>query len=289
MIRIICLTPTGLQLAQRLQASLPDSEVSYKAQPFKECVQQFFQQGDRLIFICATGIVMRTLAPVLKDKYQDPAVLVLDELGKFVIPLLSGHEGGANEFAGQVSRLLGSELVITSAQQYLQPVYVVGMGCERDCPVEVLADLLHRCVTKAGLSMDQISAICSIDIKADEVGLIALAKALHKPYLTFDANRLGEMHQRLSTHSQYVFDTVGVYGVAESAALYQAQQLTDNGSELMLNKHKNRQATCAIARSYRQTPSDSKTQNNRQIDNTTGAETLDSTVQQSKMKVNHEQ
>jgi len=104
---------------------------------------------------------------------------------------------------------------------------------------------------KAGLCIENISAICSIDIKDDELGLISLASNLNKPYLTFDAQTLGAMEERLSTKSDYIFKTVGVYGVAESAALYQAQQITNNGSELLLNKHKNKQATCAIARSYR--------------------------------------
>ncbi len=252
MIKIICLTTVGLQLARRLSHLLAESEVCYKPLPFTECIQQFFKQHDRLIFICATGIVMRTLAPVIKDKHSDPAVLVLDELGKFVIPLLSGHEGGANEFADKISTLLENQLVITTANSYLKPVYVVGMGCERDCPEAVLAGLLNECLHKAGLTIDDISAICSIDVKADEVGLIALAKQLGKPYLTFDVNQLCEMEARLSTKSDYIFKTVGVYGVAESAALYQAQQITNNSSELLLNKHKNRQATCSIARSYRQ-------------------------------------
>ena len=183
--RIICLTEPGLQLANRLTLLLADSEVVYKPTAFKETVQGYFNQGDRLIFICATGIVMRTLAPVIKDKHSDPAVLVLDELGKFVIPVLSGHEGGANEFAGQVSSLLNSQLVITTANNYLKPMYVVGMGCERDCPEAVLLDLLTQCLLKAKLEMDQISAICSIDIKDDELGLISLASNLDKPYLTF--------------------------------------------------------------------------------------------------------
>ena len=207
-------------------------------------------QGQQLIFICATGIVVRTLAPVLNDKYSDPAVLVLDEKGEFVIPLLSGHEGGANELARQVSEQLNNQVVITTANSYIKPVYVVGMGCERDCPEAVLASLLEACLIKAGLTFEDVSAICSIDIKADEVGLMSLATTLGKPYLTFSAAQLSEMEERLSTKSDYIMKTVGVYGVAESAALYQAQQYTDNGSELLLNKHKNRQATCSIARSY---------------------------------------
>lgn len=256
MIRIICLTDVGLQLARRLQhllnnaSTVVNSEVCFKPTPFKKGVQGYFTQGDTLIFICATGIVMRTLAPVINDKYSDPAVLVLDEQGQFVIPLLSGHEGGANEFARQVTELLQNQLVLTTANSYLKPQYVVGMGCERHCPEQVLQGLLDQCLIKAGLTIDDISAITSIDIKSDEVGLIALADTLQKPYLTFSAQTLSLMEDRLSTKSDYIFKTVGVYGVAESAALYQAQQLTNNGSELLLNKHKNKQATCAIARSY---------------------------------------
>ena len=256
MIRIICLTEVGLQLARRLQHCFINSEeqqqaeVCFKPTSFTETVQHYFMQGDRLIFICATGIVMRTLAPVLEDKYSDPAVLVLDENGHFVIPLLSGHEGGANEFARQVSALIESQLVLTTANSYIKPIYVVGIGCERDCPEGVLNELLNSCLLKAGLTINDINAICSIDIKADEKGLIALSKSLGKPYLTFDVAALSQMEDRLSTKSDYIFNTVGVYGVAESAALYQAQQITNNGSELLLNKHKNKQATCSIARSY---------------------------------------
>lgn len=250
--RIICLTEVGLQLARRLKNALADikSEIAFKPSPFTETVQGYFKQDETLIFICATGIVMRTLAPVIKNKLTDPAVLVLDENGQFVIPLLSGHEGGANELARKVSNLLQNQLVITTANSYLKPIYVVGMGCERHCPASVLQGLLVECLTKAGLTINDISAITSIEIKNDEVGLIELAKQLDKPYLTFNAQALGEMEDRLSTKSDYILKTVGVYGVAESAALYQAQQITSNGSELLLNKHKNKQATCAIARSY---------------------------------------
>ena len=257
MIRIICLTEVGLQLARRLQHLLmlddnteQSTEVCFKPSPFIETVQGYFKQDDTLVFICATGSVMRTLAPVINNKYTDPAVLVLDEAGQFVIPLLSGHEGGANEFARKVSVLLANQLVLTTANSYLKPIYVVGMGCERHCPETVLQGLLAECLTKAGLTMSDISAITSIDIKSDEVGLIGLAETLDKPYLTFNARTLSAMEDRLSTKSDYILKTVGVYGVAESAALYHAEQLTNNGSELLLNKHKNKQATCAIARSY---------------------------------------
>ena len=109
MIRIIALTEAGFLLAQRLAQHMPDSALYFKPQPFAGTVQSFFKQGDKLLFICATGIVMRTLAPVLQSKYDDPPVLVLDEQGRFVVPLLSGHEGGANHWGSQVADLLGAE------------------------------------------------------------------------------------------------------------------------------------------------------------------------------------
>jgi cobalt-precorrin 5A hydrolase len=264
MIQVIALTEAGRRLGELLQAGLHESqggcELWYKPKHFAEQVQGAFSRGDRLIFICATGIVVRTLAPVIKDKHRDPPVLVLDEQGQFVIPLLSGHEGGANEWGAQVAELLqtkgpqakgfSTQLVLTTARAYLKPVYTVGLGCERHCPQQELQQLLDDCLAKAGLSIAQIDSINSIDIKADETGLIELGQTLEKPYQTWDVGQLSTMEALLSTHSDYVFNTVGVYGVAESAALYAAREKTGEDSELVLNKHKTAKATCAIARSY---------------------------------------
>jgi cobalt-precorrin 5A hydrolase len=213
-------------------------------------VQQAFQAGDALIMICATGIVLRAIAPVLVSKHRDPPVLVLDEAGRFVVPLLSGHEGGANELARQLAALLDAQLVITTANPYLQPVYCVGMGCERGCELSELQALLETCLARAGLGLAQISSINSIDIKADEAGLIALAETLDRPFHVFDRQQLQQEDDLLSTRSDYVFDTVGVYGVAESAALHAARSLTGNAPELVLAKQKSARATCAIARAY---------------------------------------
>ena len=180
MIRIISLTEAGKVLGERLQVAIKGSEHRHKPKPFSASVQDAFGLGERLILICATGIAVRTLAPVLQDKLTDPAVLVLDELGQFVIPLLSGHEGGANDWAAEVTEVLGAQLVMTTAKPYLRPVYSVGMGCERGCPSDHLAELLSSCLSQAGLELAQVQDINSIDIKADEVGLITLGQHLDK-------------------------------------------------------------------------------------------------------------
>ena len=250
MIRIIALTDAGQVLGKRLQTLLLNSELHFKPKPFADIVQNFFREGDPLLFICATGIVVRTLAPVIESKLQDPPVLVLDELGRFVIPLLSGHEGGANQWGSEVAGAINAQLVMTTANAYLNPVYTLGMGCERDCPLEYLESLMLEAIETVGLQPDQIAGLYSIDIKADETHLIELAEKYQWPFITYSADALKQVETLLSTRSDYVFNTVGVYGVAESAALLGAQKLTHASPELCLNKIKNPKATCAVARAY---------------------------------------
>lgn len=250
MIRIFALTEAGADLGKYLAKTLDNAQLSYKPKPFSEEVQAAFKRGEKLIFICAMGIVIRTLAPVLESKKNDPPVIVLDELSNFVIPILSGHEGGANEFARDIAERLNAQLVLTTANPYLHPIYTVGMGCERHCPRSELQQLLETCLDQQGLTLQQINCISSIDIKSDEQGLIELAEHLGLPFITWGANTLRNVEDQLSTHSDYIFNTVGVYGVAESAALYTAQEQTQHRAELVMNKQKTAKATCAIARSY---------------------------------------
>lgn len=74
-----------------------------------------WHEADAILFIGATGIAVRGIAPYIVKKDKDPAVLVMDELGQFVIPLLSGHIGGANALAKKIADDLGSTLVLTTA------------------------------------------------------------------------------------------------------------------------------------------------------------------------------
>jgi len=251
-IAIVSLTDPGQALVERLLASMPDAEHLHRPQPFQGVVQERFLAGQRLILLCAVGIAVRTLGPVLRDKYQDPAVLVIDEHGRFVVPILSGHEGGANEWARQVAESLGAQAVITGAQRYTQPLLVAGVGCNRGCPLEPLLVLLDQTLARHGLQRSDLRALASIELKQDETGIHELATELRLPITFYSAAVLNEYSDRLSRKSEIVFRETGCYGVAEAAALAHAERLVshDYRAELLIPKQKNADATLAIARIY---------------------------------------
>lgn len=124
---IIAITPRGAALARRLARDLPGAELHLPGRrggedgnpsspdPLRELLPRLFARRRPLVCIMATGIVVRLLAPHLKGKGTDPAVVVLDEAGAFAISLLSGHLGGGNDLARDVARILGGQAVITTA------------------------------------------------------------------------------------------------------------------------------------------------------------------------------
>ena len=83
--------------------------------PLDELCREAFEQGTALVFISAMGIAVRSVAPFVKDKLTDPPVIVMDELGLHVIPVLSGHMGGANSLALEIAEATGADPVITTA------------------------------------------------------------------------------------------------------------------------------------------------------------------------------
>jgi cobalt-precorrin 5A hydrolase len=249
-VSVISLTPAGRDLAARLRPHLNNAEYLHRPRPFRDTVQGRFRVGHRLVLICATGIAVRTLAPVLGNKHSDPAVLVLDEAGRFVIPLLSGHEGGANDWADRLSRRIGARCVITSARTYTSPILVAGMGCEQRCPMESLADLMESTLAGHDLEASSVSAIASIDLKRNEPGLLQLAERLEIPAFFYPAATLLRYTKRLSRISELVYRETGCYGVAEAAALSHAERMAGQRAELLIVKQKNARATFALARAY---------------------------------------
>ena len=115
-VRLLAFTDRGVSLAARLGAVL-DGEVSRCGTncPLADWTSRAFVEADALIYVGAAGIAVRAIAPHLKSKAEDPAVLVVDETGAFVIPILSGHLGGANALAERAASFLGGCAVITTA------------------------------------------------------------------------------------------------------------------------------------------------------------------------------
>ncbi|MDO4383040.1 MAG: cobalt-precorrin 5A hydrolase [Eubacteriales bacterium] len=114
-------TPGGEALAQRLARKLQEVDSDYIPQFRKEkeslweWAKGAFSLHQPLLFIGATGIALRTIAPLAVDKLTDSPVLVMEESGHYVIPLLSGHMGGANALARELAEILGATPVITTA------------------------------------------------------------------------------------------------------------------------------------------------------------------------------
>lgn len=121
---IISFTSRGRQLAQKTASLLSHHNVTLfqgegqEKITLRQFAERGFEEAEGLIFISATGIAVRAIAPVLQQKLKDPAVVVMDDNGNFVISLLSGHWGGANELTLELaSKLDGTPVVTTGADR----------------------------------------------------------------------------------------------------------------------------------------------------------------------------
>lgn len=110
--------------------------------PFRNAIGTLFNSYDQLVLIFSIGAAVRLIAPHLESKEKDPGVLVIDDAGHFVIPILSGHLGGANAFAEELAGILDAQPVLTTASQSLGtlPVDILGreLGWKTDAPKENL-------------------------------------------------------------------------------------------------------------------------------------------------------
>lgn len=120
---------------------------------------------------------------------------------------------------------------------------VVGVGCERGAEAAEIEVLIRDTLAGAGLALEAVAALVSVDLKADEAGLQAAAQALGLPLRVFDPATLEAETPRLANPSEVVFREIGCHGVAEAAAL----AATGPQGRLIVEKRKSRRATCAVA------------------------------------------
>ncbi len=116
---VLAITNGGCRIGTELAARLSGADFYDCRADFRATVSRAWKEYDALICIMATGIVIRSLAPLLTDKRKDSAVVVCDEKGSFAISLLSGHLGGGNALARQVAGIFGGQAVITTASDVL--------------------------------------------------------------------------------------------------------------------------------------------------------------------------
>lgn len=116
---IIALTSGGKKMAAQLALTLNAQLIDSGPQGLAKTLSEVWPQYDSLIMIMASGIAVRSIAPLLKDKRSDPGIVIMDERGHFAISLLSGHLGGANALAKQVAAITGGQAVITTASDTL--------------------------------------------------------------------------------------------------------------------------------------------------------------------------
>ena len=342
-IRVCTFTEQGENLARKLFEGWEEMIPQWRngELPLKQWTGECFAKHLPILFVGACGIAVRAMAPFIHDKLTDSAVLVMDEKGKYVIPILSGHVGGANALAKKIAERVGAEAVLTTAtdveglfsvdafavehglrivnrdgirrvsskllrgetiriawetgipgaEEFEKAVakyvgltqvpfdepqvdirivtpgteltsqdenskgnckgeigkeeaceeaskkeacegkpceearqelllvckdWVLGMGCKRGKTFEELQAFLEENLPKDW--EERVSAIASIDRKANEEGLWELAQFYHLPFLTYSAEELERVEGEFS-ESEFVKEVTGVSNVCERAAL----------------------------------------------------------------------
>lgn len=276
-----------------------------------------FADTDALLFVGASGIAVRAIAPYVKDKFTDPAVVSVDEAGHFVVPLLSGHVGGANDLARLVARFTGGAAAVSTATdvngffavdqwaseqgfyldgregakrvsaallagtsaglssdfpirgelpqgvaegpaeagialtldpektpfphtvRLIPPVLRLGIGCRRGTAAAAIAGAVERVFAAHHLSLKGVAAVCSIDLKKDEPGLLAFCRSLGLPLTTYTAEALSTVPGNF-TPSPFVKGVTGVDNVCERAAVL-------GGGALIVTKQAGAGVTVAVS------------------------------------------
>ena len=261
-IAVITLTEQGLKTAQRIGKSITpappiyvfrkiientcftesstSTNITYFSDPLHQVVNQIFKQFDGFVFIMAMGIVVRVIAPFIKDKHTDPAIVVIDDMGRFVISVLSGHEGGANQLAHNIASILHTDAVITTGTEAQKDI-IVGIGCKKGVASENVKKSITDALQRANLRLGQVRLLSTIDIKSEEPGLLQASEELGIPLRVVSTTEIAACAKEHGK-SNFVKEKIGVWGVCEPAALIAGRK-----TQLILTKQKYPGVTVAIA------------------------------------------
>ena len=174
--KFICFTDKGKKLMEKMVPGDGITDPFSSVESLGEWTKENFQSGNILVFIGACGIAVRAIAPFVSDKTTDPAVVVIDEKGEFVIPILSGHLGGGVAAAKELSALIDAMPVITTATDVRGEFAVDVFAKDNDLLIndmkkakEFTAGLLEN--NKASYQVDpEFADVIKIDIKKENIG-----------------------------------------------------------------------------------------------------------------------
>jgi cobalt-precorrin 5A hydrolase len=146
---VLAITKNGVNIGENLKKLFPEwsifapsklsnekTGITWYSEPTSEKIVELFKNNNALICIFSLGAVIRLIAPYLKDKKTDPAVIVIDDKTNFVISVLSGHIGGANELTEEIADKLGALSVITTAADVNKTIAVDLVGREFNWKIE---------------------------------------------------------------------------------------------------------------------------------------------------------
>jgi precorrin-3B C17-methyltransferase len=253
---IITLSEHGARLARQLAAKLGDCRIYVhsgvaSAVAERGAVTQFEHITDvsrelfdakcgGLVYIAPTGLVVRAIAPCIKSKLSDPAVVVVDVGGRWSISLLSGHEGGANELAMDVANALAAEPVVTTTTEAAKDI-IIGVGCRKGVAAGKIIQAIRQALAAANVPLERVRMIASADIKSGEAGLLEACTALKTPLRLVSSDEIRGSTAAF-TRSEFVEAKVNLPAVAEPCAL-----LSGTRTRLLLPKQKYGDVTVALA------------------------------------------
>jgi len=249
---LISLSGEGAVILERIEADMDNADIylhqdvvsacgGYRFSSISTLTADIFSRYEGLVYVAPCGVAVRAIAPHLRHKTTDPAVVVVDVGRRYAISLLSGHEGGANDLAIRVANILGCEPVITTTSEARKTV-IVGIGCRRGTTEEAITGAVGEALRLADVDIADVRLLASVDKKSDEAGLLKAAHTLQIPVRFIPAEEIRES-TRSFAHSEFVKKRLNLPAVAEPAAL-----LAGRRTQLILSRTIISGVTIALAR-----------------------------------------
>jgi cobalt-precorrin 5A hydrolase len=252
---IITLSQRGYETALRIKEGLSvgaEIFVSARLRIGGEGVNEFsggllaltgelFDRYRGLVFVLPAGAAVRAVAPHINSKKTDPAVVVVDNVGRYVVSLLSGHEGGANGLAQDIANALRTDAVITTAAEAEKEI-IVGVGCRRGVSGGAVAEAVRSALSDLGLRPGDVRLMATVDLKADERGIHDASEEMGIPLKIVSSEEIRHCIKDYA-ESAFVQEKVDLGGVCEPAAL-----LAGRKAILIAGKKRYSGVTVAVAR-----------------------------------------